>query len=93
MNLENLYDLQNITQSIELLYPKLVCNNKNIIEKSFYLDSKKNNFIQFEGFHHGSPLPPASKHIITYNCLKSQTFDYNILFIIFKIILKHRRKI
>ena len=39
-------ELQNITQSIEMLYPKLICNNKNIIEKSLYLNSKKNNFIQ-----------------------------------------------
>lgn len=41
-------NLQNISQSIEVLYPKLVCSNKNIIEKSFYLDSKKNNFIQIK---------------------------------------------
>lgn len=39
-------ELKNITNSIELLYPKLVSNNKNIIEKSLYIDSKKNNFIQ-----------------------------------------------
>lgn len=39
-------ELKNITNSVELLYPKLVCDNKNIIEKSLYIDSKKNNFIQ-----------------------------------------------
>lgn len=39
-------ELKNITNGIELLYPKLVSNNKNIIERSLYIDSKKNNFIQ-----------------------------------------------
>ena len=33
-------------QSLEFLYPKLKIDNKNIIEKTFYLNSKKNNFIQ-----------------------------------------------
>ena len=39
-------ELKNITDSIELLYPKLISNNRNIIEKSLYINSKKNNFIQ-----------------------------------------------
>ena len=39
-------ELKNITNSIELLYPKLISSNRNIIEKSLYINSKKNNFIQ-----------------------------------------------
>lgn len=39
-------ELKNIEKSLEILYPKLNTENKNIIEKTFYLDSKKNNFIQ-----------------------------------------------
>lgn len=39
-------ELKNIEKSLEILYPKLKTDNKNIIEKTFYLDSKKNNFIQ-----------------------------------------------
>ncbi len=39
-------ELKNMETSLEILYPKLKSNNKNIIEKTFYLNSKKNNFIQ-----------------------------------------------
>ena len=62
-------DLQNISHSIELLYPKLVCNNKNIIEKSFYLDSKKNNFIQIADI--------CALYISRYSCIKDNYCHYN----------------
>lgn len=64
-------DLQNITQSIELLYPKLVCNNKNIIEKSFYLDSKKNNFIQIADI--------CALYINKFICIRENYCRYNAI--------------
>lgn len=62
-------DLQNISHSIELLYPKLVCNNKNIIEKSFYLDSKKNNFIQIADI--------CALYINKFICIRDNHCHYN----------------
>lgn len=62
-------DLQNISKSIELLYPKLINNNKNIIEKSFYLDSKKNNFIQMADI--------CALYLNKYICIKENYCQYN----------------
>lgn len=62
-------NLQNISQSIEMLYPKLVCNNKNIIEKSFYLDSKKNNFIQMADI--------CALYLNKYICIRDNYCHYN----------------
>lgn len=39
-------ELKNMEESLKILYPKLKADNKQIIERTFYLDSKKNNFIQ-----------------------------------------------
>lgn len=39
-------ELKSMEDSLEILYPNLRKDNRNIIEKTFYLDSKKNNFIQ-----------------------------------------------
>ncbi len=50
-------------KSLEVLYPKLQLNNKNIIERTFYLDSKKNNFIQIADI--------CSFYINKYNCIKN----------------------
>lgn len=39
-------ELKSMEDSLEILYPNLKKDNKHIIERTFYLDSKKNNFIQ-----------------------------------------------
>lgn len=56
-------ELKRMEKSIEILYPKLKDNNKNVIEKTFYLDSKKNNFIQIADI--------CSFYINKYNCIKN----------------------
>lgn len=56
-------ELKKMEKSIEILYPKLKDNNKNVIEKTFYLDSKKNNFIQIADI--------CSFYINKYNCIKN----------------------
>lgn len=64
-------ELQNISESIELLYPKLVCNNKHIIEKSFYLNSKKNNFIQIADI--------CALYLNKYVCIRDNYCHYNAI--------------
>lgn len=39
-------ELKSMEDSLEIMYPNLKKDNKNIIERTFYLDSSKNNFIQ-----------------------------------------------
>lgn len=39
-------ELKGISNDIDLIYPKLSNGITNVIEKAFYVDSKKNNFIQ-----------------------------------------------
>ena len=56
-------ELKNIEQSLEILYPRLKNDNKNIIEKTFYLNSKKNNFIQIADI--------CSFYINKYFCIAS----------------------
>ncbi len=56
-------ELKKMEKSLEVLYPKLQLNNKNIIERTFYLDSKKNNFIQIADI--------CSFYINKYNCIKN----------------------
>ena len=56
-------ELKNMKKSLEILYPTLQINNKNIIEKTFYLDSKKSNFIQIADI--------CSFYINKYNCIKN----------------------
>ena len=53
------------------MYPKLVCNNKNIIEKSFYLDSKKNNFIQIADI--------CALYINKFICIRENYCRYNAI--------------
>ena len=48
--------------NLEVLYPKLTSVNKNIIEKTFYLNSKKNNFVQIADI--------CSFYINKYNCIQ-----------------------
>lgn len=55
-------ELKKIESSLEILYPRLKVENKNIIEKTFYLNSKKNNFIQIADL--------CSFYINKYNCIK-----------------------
>lgn len=62
-------DIRNISNSLELLYPKLVVNHRNIIEKSFYLDSKKNNFIQIADI--------CALYINKYTCIHHNYCSYN----------------
>ena len=56
-------ELKKMETSLEILYPKLKVNNKNIIERTFYLNSKKNNFIQIADI--------CSFYINKYNCIKN----------------------
>ena len=51
-------------ESLEILYPRLKKDNKNIIEKTFYLNSKKNNFIQIADI--------CSFYINKFNCIMSK---------------------
>lgn len=62
-------ELKKMETSLENLYPKLKNDNKNIIEKSFYLNSKKNNFIQIADV--------CSFYINKYYCImhKKSTMD------------------
>lgn len=54
-------ELQKMQKSLEVLYPKLKIENKNIIEKTFYLNSKKNNFIKIADI--------CSFYINKYHCI------------------------
>lgn len=56
-------ELKKMETSLELLYPKLKAENKNIIEKTFYLNSEKNNFIQIADI--------CSFYINKFNCIIS----------------------
>ena len=58
-------------KSLEILYPRLRLENKNIIEKAFYLNSKKNNFIQIADI--------CSFYVNKYNCLISTNYPMNSL--------------
>lgn len=64
-------DINNISSSLETLYPKLIMNHKNIIEKSFYLDSRKNNFIQIADI--------CALYINKYICIINNYCTYNKL--------------
>lgn len=55
-------ELKSMEESLEFLYPRLKIDNTNIIEKTFYLNSKKNNFIQIADL--------CSFYINKYNCIK-----------------------
>lgn len=57
-------ELKKMEQSLEVLYPRLKNDNKNIIEKTFYLNSKKNNFIQIADI--------CSFYINKYFCIASK---------------------
>lgn len=59
-------ELKNMEKSLEILYPRLNIDNKNIIEKTFYLNSKKNNFIQIADI--------CSFYINKYNCIENKQF-------------------
>lgn len=66
--------LDAITDGMELLYPKLLCNNRNIIEQAHYLDSKKNNFIQMADICalYINKYICITKGICTYNDIKTE---------------------
>lgn len=63
--------MKNITTSVELLYPKLVTKNRNIIEKSLYIDSKKNNFIQIADV--------LALYANKYFCITNELAKYNAI--------------
>ena len=62
-------EIQSVTQSLELLYPKLKEDNTRIIEKSLYLDSKKNNFIQMADV--------CALYLNKYKCVRLGYHKYN----------------
>lgn len=62
-------EINNISSNLELLYPKLAINHRNIIEKSLYLDSKKNNFIQIADI--------CALYVNKYMCIKNNLCSYN----------------
>lgn len=64
-------ELKNMEESLEILYPKLKEENKNIIEKTFYINSKKNNFIQIADI--------CSFYINKYNCILNNTYSMSSL--------------
>ena len=59
-------ELRNMEESLKILYPKLKIENKNIIEKTFYLNSKQNNFIQIADV--------CSFYINKFKCIESSSF-------------------
>ncbi len=62
-------EIQSVTEGLELLYPKLKEDNSNIIEKSLYLDSKKNNFIQIADV--------CALYFNKYRCISQGYHTYN----------------
>ena len=54
---------------LELLYPKLQEDNRNIIEKSLYLDSRKSNFIQIADI--------CALYFNKYRCITQNYHMYN----------------
>lgn len=62
-------EIRGISNDIELIYPKLVKNNTNVIEKSFYVDSRKNNFIQMADI--------CALYINKYFCITTGNINYN----------------
>lgn len=62
-------ELKGISRDIDLIYPKLSQNNSNIIEKSFYIDSQKNNFIQIADV--------CALYINKYYCITQGNLHYN----------------
>lgn len=62
-------EIHSVTDGLEVLYPKLKENNDNIIEKSLYLDSKKNNFIQIADV--------CALYFNKYRCIEQQYHTYN----------------
>lgn len=62
-------EIQSVTDGLELLYPKLKEDKDNIIEKSLYLDSKKNNFIQIADV--------CALYFNKYWCIQQQYHKYN----------------
>lgn len=59
-------EIKNMEKSLDILYPKLKIENKNIIEKTFYMDSKKNNFIQIADI--------CSFYINKYYCITQNNY-------------------
>ena len=62
-------EITGISNDIEIIYPKLTKDSTNIIEKSFYVDSKKNNFIQIADI--------CALYINKYFCITSGGIIYN----------------
>lgn len=60
-------ELKKMEKSLEILYPRLKLENKNIIEKAFYLNSKKNNFIQIADI--------CSFYVNKYNCIINTNYS------------------
>lgn len=64
-------EINNVSDGLEMLYPKLNEDNTRIIEKSFYLDSKKNNFIQIADV--------CALYFNKYRCITQGYHKYNEL--------------
>lgn len=54
-------ELKKMENDLKLIYPHLKKDNKNIIEKTYYLNSKENNFIQIADI--------CAFYINKYNCI------------------------
>ena len=59
-------EIKNMEKSLDVLYPKLKIENRNIIEKTYYIDSKKNNFIQIADI--------CSFYINKYHCITQNNY-------------------
>lgn len=62
-------EIQSVSNGLEILYPKLRKENSRIIEKSLYLDSKKNNFIQMADV--------CALYFNKYRCIQKKYHKYN----------------
>lgn len=62
-------EIQSVSKGLEMLYPKLKEDNSHIIEKSLYLDSKKNNFIQIADI--------CALYFNKYRCIQQEYHKYN----------------
>ncbi len=62
-------EIKTMEKSLEILYPRLKTENKNIIERTFYLNSKQNNFIQIADI--------CAFYTNKYNCIIKNNFTMN----------------
>lgn len=62
-------EIKSVSEGLDLIYPKLKEDNNKIIEKSLYLDSKKNNFIQIADV--------CALYFNKVKCIQSNYHSYN----------------